>query len=137
MVVDNISEFARLFEGLGFKEITDPEPDPIQKVTARFVAVGDEQPIYIELLEPTQEDSPVFNFLKKRGGGLHHLCFEVADIEKTTDELAHKGFKMISKPVECIGYDRSFKDSCGKGTKIAFFLMDNILIELLENGRQI
>jgi len=134
IVVDHVFDFARLFEVLGFREITNPERDPIQKVTARFVTVGDVQPIHIELLEPTDENSPIFNFLKKRGGGLHHLCFEVDDIEEAVDELVRQGFKMVSAPVNCVGYDRSFGL---KGiTKIAFFLLsDRILIELLEKGQ--
>jgi methylmalonyl-CoA/ethylmalonyl-CoA epimerase len=133
IVVDNVSEFAKLFEILGFKEITDSEPDPVQKVTARFVTVGDELPIHLELLEPTHEDSPISNFLKKRGGGLHHLCFEVDDIERATDDLVRNGFKMVSPPVDCKGYDRTFRL---KGiTRIAFFMLsDRILIELLKKG---
>ncbi|MGD0916674.1 MAG: VOC family protein [Thermodesulfobacteriota bacterium] len=136
MAVDNASEFTKLFEVLGFKEITDPEPDPIQKVTARFVTVGTKQPIHIELLEPTHEGSPISNFLKKRGGGLHHLCFEVADVEEASNVLKEKGFKMVCPPVECVGYDRSFKRECGETSKIAFFLFANkILIEFLQKGR--
>jgi methylmalonyl-CoA/ethylmalonyl-CoA epimerase len=134
MVVDNISEFAKLFEVLGLKEITDPEPDSIQKVLACFITAGEGQKIHIELLEPTDESSPISNFLKKRGGGLHHLCFEVDDIEEVMDELVRKGFRMVSAPVNCVGYEKSFGL---KGiTRIAFFLLsDRILIELLEKGQ--
>jgi len=135
IVVDDVSEFARLFEVLGFKEITDPEPDPIQKVIARFVTVADEKPIHVELLEPTHEDSPISNFLKKRGGSLHHLCFEVDDIEKATEELVQKGFRMVSVPVACIGYDKSFGLQVRAPTKVTFFLLsDRLLIELLQKG---
>jgi methylmalonyl-CoA epimerase len=134
MVVDNVSDLSKLFELLGFREITDPEPDPIQKVTARFVTVGDEQPIHLELLEPTHEDSPISNFLKKRGGGLHHLCFEVANIEEASNKFKERGFKMVCPPVECVGYDKSF--GLKGTTKIAFFLLsDRILIELLEKSQ--
>lgn len=135
LVVQSISEYSDMFRLLGLNKITKPEPDPIQKVLASFVTAGEDQKIHIELLEPTDENSPISNFLKKRGGGLHHLCFEVDDIKKTADELLRKGFRMVSEPVECIGYDRSFKDTCGKGTKIAFFLIsDKILIEFLQRG---
>jgi methylmalonyl-CoA/ethylmalonyl-CoA epimerase len=136
LVVHNLSEVIEIFRRLGLSEMTEPEPDPIQKVLACFITAGEGQKIHIEILEPTDESSPISNFLKKRGGGLHHLCFEVSDIKKTAHELMQKGFRMVSEPVECIGYDRSFKDTCGEGTKIAFFLINHILIELLQKGRQ-
>ena len=135
LVVPNISEFAKVFRTLGLSEMTQPEPDPIQRVAASFIAVGDGQDVYIELLEPTDDSSPITNFLKKTGGGLHHLCFEVDDIEGVGSELVKKGFKMVCPPVECVSYDRSFKRECTQPSKIAFFLLANkILIELLQKG---
>ena len=89
----------------------------------------------IQLLEPIDECSPVTQFLKKRGGGLHHLCFEVDDIEEITEQLTKRGFSMVREPVECVGYDRSFKRKCTQPSKIAFFLLPNkILIEFLQKG---
>ena len=35
----------------------------------------------VELVEPADEDSPVLRFLREKGGGLHHACYEVADLE--------------------------------------------------------
>lgn len=135
IVVYEIAVFANLFKMLGFKDVTDPEPDPIQKVRACFVTIDNIFPIHIELLEPIQEDSPISNFLKKRGGGLHHLCFEVNDIDKVVEDLNRNGFKIISPPVECIGYDKSFRLNNAQPTKIAFFLLsDKFLLELLQNG---
>lgn len=135
LVVPSISEFAEVFRTLGLSEMTQPEPDLIQKVTARFVNAGGGQEVYIELLEPLGDDSPITNFLKKTGGGLHHLCFEVDDIDAMANELAKKGFQMVCPPVECVGYDRNFKLECTQPSKIAFFLLANkILIELLQKG---
>jgi methylmalonyl-CoA/ethylmalonyl-CoA epimerase len=111
------------------------EPDPIQKVSASFVTAGDGQDVYIELLEPTDDSSPVTEFLKSRGGGLHHICFEIDDIEEVVDQLTKKGLRMVCEPVECVGYDRSFKREGTQPTKIAFFLLPNkILIEFLQKG---
>lgn len=136
MVVENVSEFVQLFEVLGFREITNPATDPIQKVAARFVTVADKRPIHLELLEPTHGDSPISNFLKKRGGGLHHLCFEVADIERATDDLVRNGFKMVSAPVACTGYDKSFGLQGTAPTKVAFFLLsERLLVELVQKGQ--
>ena len=134
-VVQDIKEATEVFEDLGLKKMTEPEPDPVQKVTACFVSTGDEQDSHIELLQPDDETSPIANFLHKHGGGLHHLCFEVKDIDKATKELEVKGFQIISTPVECIGYDQSFKLQGDKSTRISFMLSPNkLLIELLEKG---
>ena len=134
-VVQDISEAARLLRTLGLREVTQVEPDPVQKVVACFMGTGDEGEAHIELLEPAGEDSPISKFLKKRGGGLHHICFEVDHIERTIDELVQKGFKVVVPPVDCVGYDRSFNRQGQRVTKIAFFfLSDKLLIELLEKG---
>lgn len=42
----------------------------------------------IELLEPTDPQSPVARFLDRRGQGLHHLCFRVTNLEETLERLA-------------------------------------------------
>jgi methylmalonyl-CoA/ethylmalonyl-CoA epimerase len=134
-VVENIAEAAKLFHTLGLREVTGTEPDPIQKVAACFMGTGDEGEAHIELLEPAGENSPVSNFLKKRGGGLHHLCFEVDDINGTMNAIVQEGYKVVVPPVDCVGYDRSFRRETGGVTQIAFFfLSDKILIELLQKG---
>jgi methylmalonyl-CoA/ethylmalonyl-CoA epimerase len=135
LVFPKISEVAEIFRALGLDEMTQPEPDPIQRVSASFVPAGDGQDVYIELLEPTEASSPVAKFLEKTGGGLHHLCFEVDDIEGITDGLTKKGFTMVCEPVECVGYDRSFHRKSAQPSKVAFFLLPNkILIEFLQKG---
>jgi len=134
-VVRNISEFAELLGALGLREVTKPEPDPLQKVIACFMATQCDSDPHIELIEPSEDHSPVSNFLKKRGGGLHHICFEVDDIEKTVHDLEERGFKVVVPPVDCVGYDRSFNRESQRVSKVAFFfLSDKFLIELLEKG---
>jgi methylmalonyl-CoA/ethylmalonyl-CoA epimerase len=82
------------------------------------------------LLEPVGEQSPITNFLLKRTGGLHHLCFEVDDIKSITHELVEKGFQIVSEPVDCI-----FNCGYSEPSKVAFLLSKNkILIELLQKG---
>lgn len=99
---------------VGIEEIQD------QKVkVAKFNVRGTE----IELLEPTDEGSPIFKFLEKRGEGIHHLCFQVSDIEKALAEIKSHGIRLIDE-VPRIG---------AGGDKIAFIHpkdMGGVLIEL-------
>jgi methylmalonyl-CoA/ethylmalonyl-CoA epimerase len=52
--------------------------------------------VKIELLEATRPDSPIARFIEKRGEGIHHLAFEVADLEQGIREYEEKGFQMIN-----------------------------------------
>lgn len=136
LVVPRISGILQALESLGLHAATEREPDPIQQVSARFVGLGREQDLYIEILEPDHATSPISQLLSKRGGGLHHLCFQVEDIGAAAEELVRIGAQMVCAPVECVGYDRSFDLECTQATRIAFFLLAGVLlIELLEEGR--
>lgn len=68
------------------------EEVPDQKVRVGFFRVRD---VRLELLEPTDPSSTVQSFLDKRGEGLHHLAFTVADIQDRIDELKASGVRMI------------------------------------------
>lgn len=78
-----------------------------QKVKVAFFAVGESR---IELLEPTADDSPVAKFLEKNGPGVHHLAYEVADLEQRLAQLREQGVRLI---------DESPRSGAHK-TKIAF-----------------
>lgn len=54
--------------------------------------------VYIELVAPNSSTSPVYNYSQK-GGGFHHLCYEVDDVETTFAEMVEKGAKPIVRPV--------------------------------------
>lgn len=49
----------------------------------------------LEILEPTQEDSPVAKFLSERGGGIQHIALEVDDIDAWLDALKKQGVQLI------------------------------------------
>ena len=51
----------------------------------------------VELLESLGEDSPINNFLKKRGPGIHHVCFEVEDINSAIKELKENNISVLSE----------------------------------------
>jgi len=70
----------------GSEEVTE------QKVRVAFLQVGESR---VELLEPTSPDSPVAKFLEKNGEGIHHLAYEVDDIEAALAELKEKDVRLI------------------------------------------
>src|SRR5438309_8847740 len=53
--------------------------------------------LLIELLEPTDPDTPVARFLERRGPGLHHLCFGTPDIRAHLRDLKDKGVELIDE----------------------------------------
>ena len=102
--------------------LTAPKEIASQKVRAQFVELGGVQ---FEFLEPTSLDSPISSFLEKRGKGIHHVAFEVDDLEKTLKTLKEKNIPLI--------HGTSQKGAEGK--KIAFLhpnAVPGLLIELVE-----
>jgi len=65
-----------------------------QKVRVAFLAVGESR---IELLEPTSPESPVAKFLEKNGEGIHHIAYEVADLEAALAALKAEGVRLIDE----------------------------------------
>jgi len=65
-----------------------------QKVRVAMLPLGESR---IELLEPTSEDSPISKFLEKRGGGIHHIAVEVADINASLASLKENGVRLIDE----------------------------------------
>ena len=135
LAVPGIVAVSEALDRLGFHAATSEEPDPIQQVSACFVPIGHEQNVYIEILQPEHYSSPISNFLTGRGGGLHHICFQVEDLDAAAQQLVKSGAQMVCEPVDCVGYDRSFSLESSRATRIAFFLLAQVLlIELLEEG---
>lgn len=65
-----------------------------QKVRVAMLQVGEAK---IELLEPTSDDSPVARFIEKNGAGIHHIAYEVTDIEAAIATLLADGTRMIDE----------------------------------------
>ncbi len=70
------------------------ETNEAEAVRIAFLPVGDSE---IELLAPTSETSGVAKYLTKTGGGLHHLCLEVTDIEAMMAQLTAHGIELINE----------------------------------------
>jgi|SRR5690606_19124098 len=80
-------------EALGLEHVhTETVED--QKVRVAMLPIGESR---VELLEPISEDSPISNFLEKRGGGLHHVAVRVDDITAALDRLKQQGVRLIDE----------------------------------------
>ena len=96
-----------------------------QQVRTAFFAAGESS---VELLQPTADDSPVAKFLARRGPGLHHICFAVADLERALDDLRRQGMCLIDETPRTGAH----------GKRIAFVhpkSAGGVLIELAESQR--
>ena len=97
--------------------------DPLQLVRVTFLSGRSPRDPLIELVEPDGEKSPVINFLK-RGGGLHHLCYEVKALEAQLDFIRSIGGMIAKPPLPAVAFG---------GRSIAWvFTKDSLLIEYLE-----
>ncbi len=73
------------------------EEVPSQKAVVAFLPVGDSE---VELVKPTTDDSGLAKFLAEKGGGMHHLCIEVDDIDAKLAELKEKGVRLINETAQ-------------------------------------
>jgi methylmalonyl-CoA/ethylmalonyl-CoA epimerase len=97
--------------------------DPIQKVCVSFFQGRNAAEPQIELVEPADAASPVTKFLE-RGGGLHHLCYEVDDLEAHLQFCKQVGNIVIRQPVPAVAFG---------GRRIAWAISRRkLLMEFLE-----
>ncbi|MBC8018333.1 MAG: methylmalonyl-CoA epimerase [Verrucomicrobia bacterium] len=95
-----------------------------QQVRVAMLQIGESK---IELLEPTSADSPVAKFIEKNGPGIHHVAYEVADIEAAIAKLMADGARMIDEKPR----------NGAHGTRIAFVhpkSSNGVLTELCQCG---
>ena len=99
-VVSDMDEAVKYHKDtFGLEPLGEAEIDPIQKVEVVLLNTGYGKDVTIELIKPLGDDSPVNKFLKK-GGGLHHLSFEVEDIRKAIEEFREKGAIILGEPFQ-------------------------------------
>ena len=94
IVVSDINEAIEIYRMLLFKEPSQLERVEAAKVDLAFFDIGDVQ---IELLSPTAPDSEISSFLKEKGGGIHHICYEVEGINEILEDLKDKGVKLLDE----------------------------------------
>lgn len=108
----------------GYRVVSGPFNDPIQKVKVNFLTTSASDIAEIELIAPLSEDSPVQSMLKKGQGGAYHLCFETSDIEAALAHAVNNGCIVVSQPVPAVAFG---------GRRIAwFYTCARQLFELVE-----
>lgn len=119
--LDETIPFYRDNLGMAFKGMEEVAE---QQVKVAFLEVGESK---IELLEPTTHESPVARFLEKNGAGIHHIAYQVENIEAAIAKLESEGARMIDK-VPRLG---------AHGARIAFIhpkSSNGVLTELCQVG---
>lgn len=92
VATDDIADLLRLFGVFGLRE-TYVEDLAEEGVRSRQLDAGNAS---IEVLEPLRDDAPVRRFLASRGPGLHHVCFEVDDLDATIAQMQAAGMRLVS-----------------------------------------
>ena len=116
--LDGALSFWRDILGLQVSHIEDV---PSQKSKVAFIPMGESE---IELVNPTSSDTGLAKFLIEKGSGMHHLCFEVDNLEDMLISLKAKGVKLINEIPQIL-----------PGRKLAFIhpkASNGVLIELYE-----
>ena len=94
IAVKDLEASNKVFESLFGKEPYKTEFVESEHVITSFFKLG---PNKIELLQATEDNSPIAKFIEKRGEGIHHIAFAVDDIEKEIKRLIKSGFVLINE----------------------------------------
>ena len=93
IAVPDLAKASALYRDTLGAEVSAPLPQPEYGVTVVFIALPNTK---IELLEPLGNASPIAKFLVKNpDGGMHHICYEVADIFSARDKLVARGARVL------------------------------------------
>lgn len=107
---------------LGMKSLDGPVLDPNQKAFTAMIRTG--SGAGIELISPNGTDSPIASALES-GGGMHHICYEVDDIESTLEKMRSAGMLPVSPPTSAALFN---------GLRVAFMYSKlGGLVELVES----
>jgi methylmalonyl-CoA/ethylmalonyl-CoA epimerase len=122
IVVDDIDKALTFWRDALGLQLDHIEDVPEQGSMVAFLPSGESE---VELVQPTTDDTGVARYLQKRGPGMHHICFEVEDIQASLEQLKGKGVRLINES-PTTGAD---------GKKIAFIHPESthgVLVELYE-----
>lgn len=111
----------------GYKVVSGPFDDPIQRVSVSFLARSEKDVAEIELIAPLGDDSPIRSMLAKNGGGAYHLCLETGDLDRALDHLRENGCVVVAAPVPAVAFG---------GRRIAWvYTSSRQLFELVEAAK--
>lgn len=96
IAVKSLAKAKQFYETLGM-QVMPEETVSGEKVRLAMVPMDGSR---IELLEPTEADSPIGRFLEKRGEGLHHVALHVDDIAGTVERLKAAGTRFVSEEIK-------------------------------------
>jgi len=101
IAVRDLAPAMRVYRETLGAEVSDPVAQPEHGVTTVFITLPNTK---IELIAPLGEDSPIANFLQRSpDGGIHHVCYEVADIRAARDRLRGEGARVLGDGEPRIG----------------------------------
>lgn len=95
IAVRSLAESRLFYESILGATCTGVEEVAEQQVRVAFLQLGSEQPVLIELLEPTSDASPIAKFLDKRGPGIHHIALAVHDLPLQLAKLKLQQVRLI------------------------------------------
>lgn len=95
IAVKDIGEAAKFYEDVLGCHVSEEIDIPERKLRIAFIDVSG---VKLEFLMPKDEESVLAKFIDKRGEGIHHICFQVDDVEKAAVELAEKGTELVDRP---------------------------------------
>jgi methylmalonyl-CoA/ethylmalonyl-CoA epimerase len=117
IAVADLAAASNLYENVLGATVSQPVELPEHGVTTVFVELPNSK---IELLHPLGADSPIARFLRNNpAGGIHHLCYEVADIKAAAEQLCKHGMRILGDGKPKLGaHDKPVlflhpKDFCG------------------------
>ncbi|NSW51905.1 MAG: methylmalonyl-CoA epimerase [Anaerolineae bacterium] len=106
IAVGNLDESMHFWHNVLGLQLNHIETVDEQKSKVAFFPVGDSE---VELVMPTESGTGLAKFIDTKGGGMHHLCFEVDDLEDALHELADQGIQLINRePVVLPGRKMAF-----------------------------
>jgi len=126
IAVKDIEEAAKFYQKVLGLSMSSVEVVAAQKTKAGFFKIGE---FNIELVQPSEMDSPLTKYLETKGPGMHHICFEVDDVETEIRGLLGKGATMI---------DHKPRPGAHR-TKVAFIhpkSSNGVLIEICESPKE-
>ena len=127
IAVKSIEEARKFYEKVLELECYKIEEVPDQKVKTAFFKVGE---IKLELLEPTDPESPVAKFLEKKGPGLHHIAYFVNNVNEALMVASARDVELIDKHSRkgADGMDIGFLHPKSTGGVLAEFCSDLIVL---------